>query len=599
MGVARERLAAVRRDGQLAAVRRDGRLAAVRRDRRSAVALTAGVAAPAALPSRPSAWSRLAGLGSVYAKTLRDSRRALVLANGLIVLLMFFGGAAIATAFGTEATRRQAAELATTLPPIFQGLLGRPVGLTSLGGFIEWRYVALFFVLMPIWSIVALSSTLAGEAARGSLEIVASSGLSRRRIALEKVAAHLVGVLVTMIVFGLATWVTGRLFATLPGDEISIEAAAGYAALTGIMILIPGSIAFAAAPFLGRGAAAGLAAALMLTAFFDNGFRASVPIFDAMASLSWFAWTAGHVPLAGLYDWEALTLPAALIVVLLAVGVVAFERRDIGSTIRVPAPHLPGLLVGLRGPLDRSLGERLTDGLGWGFGLGIYVLFISTAADAMTELFERLPAIEAMLRAIYPDADLESVGGILQLAFVEFGLVLFGFAAATLVGGWASDESSGRLEVVLAAPIHRPAWLVASGLGVYLAILLGGAVIALATAIGAIGQGSEALPPAFGSFVVPLYGLALAGIGLAVGGLVRPSLAAPAVLTTTVVTFLITIFAEPLDLPGWVADLALTTHYGTPLLGTWDPVGVVASLVLAGGGLLLGAWGISRRDLRG
>jgi ABC-2 type transport system permease protein len=552
-----------------------------------------------AVHARPSAWSRLAGLGSVYGKTLRDSRRALILANGLIVLLIVFGGAAIAAAFGTEAARRQAAQLAGTLPPIFQGLLGRPVGLTSLGGFIEWRYLALFFVLVPIWSIVALSSTLAAESARGSLEIVASSGISRRRIALEKVAAHLTGVFLTMVVFTAATWLTGVVFATLPGDEIPLGAAAGYATLTGVMILLPGSIAFAAAPFLGRGAAAGVAAAMMLAAYFDNGFRESVPVFDTLAPLSWFAWTADHVPLAGLYDWESLALPAALIVVLLALGVVAFERRDIGSTIRVPAPHLPGFLVGLRSPLDRSFGDRLADGLGWGLGLGLYVLVLSTAADAMADLFARLPAIEALLRAVFPGADLESVGGVLQLAFVEFGLVIFGFAAATMVGGWAADETSGRLEVVLAAPINRVVWLIASGLGVYLAILLGGAFVALATAVGAFSQGSEAITPAAGAFVVPLYGIALAGIGLAVGGVVRPSLAAPAVVFVTVLTFLITIFAEPLELPDWVADLALTTHFGSPLLGSWDPVGVVAALVLAAGGLLLGAWGIRRRDLRG
>jgi hypothetical protein len=34
------------------------------------------------------------------------------------------------------------------------------------------------------------------------------------------------------------------------------------------------------------------------------------------------------------------------------------------------------------------------------------------------------------------------------------------------------------------------------------------------------------------------------------------------------------------------------------MLGQWDPVGIVASLVLAFGGLAVGAWGFNRRDLR-
>ena len=35
------------------------------------------------------------------------------------------------------------------------------------------------------------------------------------------------------------------------------------------------------------------------------------------------------------------------------------------------------------------------------------------------------------------------------------------------------------------------------------------------------------------------------------------------------------------------------------MLGQWDPVGIVASVVLAVGGILVGAWGFKRRDLKG
>jgi hypothetical protein len=34
------------------------------------------------------------------------------------------------------------------------------------------------------------------------------------------------------------------------------------------------------------------------------------------------------------------------------------------------------------------------------------------------------------------------------------------------------------------------------------------------------------------------------------------------------------------------------------MLGQWDPAGIVASLVLAVGGVLVGAWGFARRDIR-
>jgi hypothetical protein len=36
---------------------------------------------------------------------------------------------------------------------------------------------------------------------------------------------------------------------------------------------------------------------------------------------------------------------------------------------------------------------------------------------------------------------------------------------------------------------------------------------------------------------------------------------------------------------------------GEPMVGNWDVPGIVACVVLAVGGLVLGAWGMSRRDL--
>ena len=546
--------------------------------------------------SRPGA---LAGSSSIFSKSLRDSRRAIAIAIAFVAFVLLVGAAAVASAFGTVETRQQMVGLATTLPAIFQSMLGPPVALDTLGGLIEWRYQIVLGVLLPVWSILALSGTLAGEADRGSLELLATTAITRRRLALEKLAGHLVSVLIVLAAVALVTWLCGIAFATLPGDAISPEAAFGYAALTGVLMLAPGGIAFAAAPFLGRGAAAGLAAFVMVASYLVNGFHDSIALFDTIRPLSWYEWTAQHVPLAGRFDWGSIAALATLGVVLLAVGVRAFERRDVGRTIRLPAPHPPGFLVGLREPLGRTLGERLRASMVWGVAIGLYVLVVASTASSLADVLHKVPTLEQMMRFLYPDIDYTSVGGVLQLVFLQFGLIVFGFTAATAVAGWASEESSGRLEVLLSAPMSRVAWFLRSGLGTFLAIALSAAVVSLATAIGAAGQGSDAGQPARGAFVLALYGLAWAGVGLGVGGLVRSSLAAPTVIVLTVGSFLIELFATALKLPDWVAGLALASHYGRPLVGIWDPVGIVASLVLAFGGLAVGAWGLTRRDVRG
>ena len=69
-----------------------------------------------------------------------------------------------------------------------------------------------------------------------------------------------------------------------------------------------------------------------------------------------------------------------------------------------------------------------------------------------------------------------------------FGSVIVaGFAAATLVSGWASDETSGRLEMLLATPLARAQWAIRSGLGALAAIALITAIIAAACVVLAAG----------------------------------------------------------------------------------------------------------------
>jgi len=193
------------------------------------VASEAGNVATSTMVITVSLAQRLFGLGSVYGKTIRDSRRATLLVAGFLALFAVVAGAATAVAFDTPGSRREVAMLATALPAIFQGLLGRPIGLETLGGIIEWRYAPLFLLLMPLWSILALSSTLATEAKNGSLDLVVSTPLTRRRIALEKLAGHVAVVVLAMAVLALATWLVGIVFETLPGDAIALDAALAYA----------------------------------------------------------------------------------------------------------------------------------------------------------------------------------------------------------------------------------------------------------------------------------------------------------------------------------------------------------------------------------
>lgn len=544
---------------------------------------------------RVSLWRRVYGFGSVYAKTLRDSRVTFLIVAGLLGGLMLVAFAGVGNLYASAASRQDLVRLATDLggtSATIRGIVGNPVNVGTIGGYVLWKYGPVFVYVSSLWSIVALSGTLAAEARRGSLDMVAASPFGRRRLALEKVAAHLTLMAGVMAVVAFAAWLGGAAFGSQPGDAVPPAAAIGFALWLGLTALAAGSLAFALSLFAGRALAAGIAGAVLFAGYFLNGYQVGV------ANLTWFGWTARHLPLAGQSDWPSLVPVAALAAVLLAAGVEAFARRDLGAMTSIRMPALPGALLGLRGPVGRAFGDRVPAGLAWGLGLGIFGLALASASRSLADALAGMsPDTARMFRAVLPNFDLGSAGGFLQLVFVQLGFIVVGFAAAMLVSGWASDESSGRLELLLATPLSRWRWAVSAAIGVFLAVAAMTVVLGAAVGIGAALAGSDAATPMAGAVVLGLYAIAVAGIGFAVGGLVRTSIAAEAVAFVVTVTFLIDLVAPALKAPDWVHQLALTAHLGQPMVGRWDVAGVVACLVLALGGMALGGLGLARRDV--
>ena len=560
-------------------------------------------AEPARVPIRitaePGLGARLVGLGSVFGKAIRDGRRAALALGSFGGILMLVGGAALVAEWPDEATRRGLISSLELLPPVVRGLLGDPVALDTLGGFMSWRFGNIAPVLLGIWSVLALSGTLAAEARKGSLDLVVSTSVSRRSIAIQKALGHVVLVMVAASIAAVLTWLTGVVFATLPGDAIPLENAFGTWALIGLLMLAAGSVAFAAAPVLGpvRGAAAG--AAVLFGGYLVSSYRSIAPSLEALEPVSWYAWTSGHRPLAGLWDWPPVVLLALVTVGFFALGVVAFERRDVGATVGASRFGLPRLPAGISNPFTRQLADRTADAIGWGVGIGAYGVFIASSADEFVAVFDQLPGIDEYVARLYPGIDLHQPSALLELAFVAFGSLLIGLAAAGFVAGLTSDETGRRLDLVISTPTARVRWFVASGLAtlaaVAISVLVAGAMIGVALA----GAGGDVVGPFLGSAVLGAYGAAFAGIGLGVAGLGWPRIAGLVAAAVSIASYLLGTLGNALGLPEWLIDLSLGEHLGRPMTGAPDPVGITVMAVLAIGGLLVGAWGLARRDLLG
>ena len=559
------------------------------------MAVSAGSPRPAAATFPPIPLRRrLYGFGSIYGKTIRDSRLAFIIAAGLLGGMALVMGVAISSVFPTPASRLEVDKLIGSMPASMVNLFGKPEKLGTLGGYMSWKYGAIFALGTALWSILALSSTLAGEARRGSLDFVAAAPFGKRRIALEKLAAHLTMLGLAMAILAVATTVSSNLFGDAAlGDPIPPLSAVGFALWVGFIALFFGGLAFALAPLLGRSGAAGVAGLAMIVLWVANGLDVLGPV----AALSPFRWTADHIALVGEYDWAGLALVGVVAVVFLAIGVELFTRRDLGVTAGLSLPGLPAAVLGVRGPISRAFGDQLPRALVVGDRPRPHGRAPRVAGRADGGPDREQPRPAARLRHDLPGLR-PRVGRrlppALRAAVLHRGRVRRRDVRLEVgVGRDRRPSRDGPRDPDGARPLgdrrrHRrdpggrrdDRRCSRSGSG------------------SARHPAASAPPtPMLGSAALGLYAVAIVGIGFAVGGLWRTSLAAEIAALVVVATYLIDLLAPALKLPDWVHQLALTAHLGQPMIGAWDPVGIGLCLVIAIGGILLGAWGMARRDL--
>src|SRR5450759_555928 len=320
--------------------------------------------------------SRFYGLGSIYGKTIRDSRLAVIIAAGLFGGLSLVLGAAIGTVFPTPAARREVDQLVGSMPASMVNLFGNATlmgpKLGTLGGYMSWKYGALFGLGAGLWSILALSGTLAGEAARGSLDFVAAAPFGKRRIALEKLAAHLTMLCLAMAVIAVMVFVSSNVFGHPSlGDPIPLGGPIGVA--------------------------------LWVASGLDIG--------GPLVAVSPFHWTVNHVPLVGFYDWTGVAAVGVVAVIFLVIGVELFRRRDLGVTAGLSLPALPKDVLGVRGPVARAFGDQLPRALAWGLGMGVMGALLASLVGSFANQVGTDTTIAKTFATIFPGYDFATAGG--------------------------------------------------------------------------------------------------------------------------------------------------------------------------------------------
>jgi ABC-2 type transport system permease protein len=209
-------------------------------------------------------------------------------------------------------------------------LMGASLGdASSLVGFL---HIELFSMILPA-ALVAFAAGMAsgftaGEESRGTIDILLSYPVSRRRVVLEKWAAVMLACVVVAVVLWCLAEIGAAISASaLPGDRLA-------AALVMLVLLgsAYGAIALTVSAATGnRGAAIGLTVALLVVMYLVDALANIVDSLGVIRPLSLFRYYMGGDPLRfGLNLADAGVL-AAVTVVFLAIAVAVFERRDLAS----------------------------------------------------------------------------------------------------------------------------------------------------------------------------------------------------------------------------------------------------------------------------
>jgi ABC-2 type transport system permease protein len=265
-------------------------------------------------------------LPSLTRKTLRDSRRALIGWTVGIAMFVFIYGSSYSS-FRDDP--QQAADARERIPGGMASFIGGVGDLSSGAGYLQMVIFQLFVPLLLIasatmWGVRAI----AAPEESGSLDLLLSVPISRRRFVFERFVAMVIGVVVVaLVVWILLLVLNARLGMNVGFAEIT-------AACVGLFLLALGfgTLALAISAFIGRRAVvlAGTAAVAFGT-YVLRSLSLDNETIEPLRWLSPFHYYLGGDPLRNGFNIGYLMVLVGLVTTFVAAAVVGFTRRDVGT----------------------------------------------------------------------------------------------------------------------------------------------------------------------------------------------------------------------------------------------------------------------------
>jgi len=264
-------------------------------------------------------------LGTVFAKTLRDQRRSYPWwVAGFVLTIMMY--ASFWPSVSSNAA--QFDEYLQNLPEVFKELLGT-AGFATAEGYLQSELFSFLGpILLLVYAIGAGARAIAGEEEAGSLDLLLSTPVRRRRVLADKFGAMVLGTFGLALAMWLSVVALGAIWDLRP-DLANFTAASVHLFLLAVAF---GAISLAVgATTGGKGLAIGVPSGVALITFVVNLFGTAVSWIEPLRPLSPFYYYSGSQPLTnGLHTVHALVL-VGISAVALAVALRAFERRDLAA----------------------------------------------------------------------------------------------------------------------------------------------------------------------------------------------------------------------------------------------------------------------------
>jgi ABC-2 type transport system permease protein len=264
---------------------------------------------------------------TVFARLLADRRRgALGWGLGMVA-----GVAAVVGLWPSVRGSADIEQVVEDLPASLRAMIGSQEGipLSSAPGYLQARlFSTLLPILLVVYGISLGSRTIGGPEEDGTLQLVVTAPVTRRRIAAERFAGALL-LVVALSMLGFLTAVgLGALVDLFPEVEVGRMVVATVA-VTQLGLLHLAVAAAVGAATGRRGPAVSAASAVAVGGYLLHGLAASAEPVRGLRVISPWWWLLDRNLLVQDPTFLALGLPLVVSVLAVGAGLVVFERRDL------------------------------------------------------------------------------------------------------------------------------------------------------------------------------------------------------------------------------------------------------------------------------